>query len=62
MYAQHGFRSLIKQRHEEALQEAQTRRLAKQARANRRPRFGWASANLTWGCVLSLLRGTGLSY
>jgi hypothetical protein len=61
MYGPLELKSLIDQRHEGALQEAQTWRLAKQVRANRRPRSGWASANLFWANVLSLLSGTGPS-
>lgn len=61
MYGPLELKPLIYQRHEGPLQEAQTRRLAKQARANRRPRSGWASSNLFWGSVLSLLCGTGPS-
>jgi hypothetical protein len=61
MYAQYELKSLIDQRHEGALREAQARRLAKQVRANQMLRSGWASANLGWASVLSLLRGTGLS-
>jgi hypothetical protein len=49
--------SWSKQRREEMLWEAQTRRFAKQAQANRRAlRSGRASVNLAWGSVLSLLR------
>jgi len=54
-------RTLVEQRHEEVLQAARTRRLAKQARANRMQHSGWASAYLSWASVLALLRGTGLS-
>jgi hypothetical protein len=61
MYGSLELKSLIDQRHEEALQQAQTRRLAKLAQANRRPRFRWAQANPFWGSVLSLLHATGLS-
>jgi hypothetical protein len=61
MYGPLEHKSLIDQRHEEALQEAQTRRLAKQAHANRRPHSRWANANLFWGSVLSLLSVSGPS-
>jgi hypothetical protein len=61
MYGAYELKFLAEQRHEEALQAARTERLAKQARANRPPRSGWANANLSWGRVLSLLRGTRLS-
>jgi hypothetical protein len=61
MYGPLELKSLIDQRHEEALQKAQTRRLAKQARANRRSRFGWAQASPLWGSVLALLHATGHS-
>jgi hypothetical protein len=59
MYGQYELKSLIDQRHEGALREARTRRLAKQARANRTLHSGWASATLGWASVLSLLRGIG---
>ncbi len=61
MYGPLGFKSLIDQRHEGALQEAHTRRLAKQAQRNTMLRPRWASASLSWASVTSLLRGTGLS-
>jgi hypothetical protein len=61
MYGSLELMSLIDQRHEEALQKAQTRRLAKQAQANRRPRFRGAQANSLWGSMLSLLHATRLS-
>jgi hypothetical protein len=60
MYGPLELKSLVEQRHEGALQAARTQRLAKQARANRMPRSGWASANLGWASAMSLLRGTGL--
>jgi hypothetical protein len=54
--------SWSKERREEALREARTRRLAKQVRANRRAlRSGRPSVNLTWESVLALLRGARLS-
>jgi hypothetical protein len=61
MYGQHDLGSLIRQRNEEALQEARTRYLAKQAQSNRRPRSSWPRINPAWGTVLSLLRGADLS-
>jgi hypothetical protein len=60
MHSYYELDSWSKQRREEALREAQTRRLAKQARANRRPRSGGSSIKLTWGSVLSLLSGARL--
>ncbi len=54
-------RSLIEQRPEGALRAARTRRLAKQARANRMQHSERASAHLSWASVLALLRGPGLS-
>ena len=53
MYGPLELKSLIDQRHEGALGEAQTRRLAKQARANAVLRSGWASAHVGWASVLA---------
>jgi hypothetical protein len=61
MYGPSELKSLVQQRHEGALQAARTQRLARQALVNRSPRLGWASANLPWASVLSVLRGVGLS-
>jgi hypothetical protein len=56
MHGQYQLKSLINQRHEGTLREAQSRRLAKQARANRRPRFGGAVANSESSADSSLSR------
>jgi hypothetical protein len=61
MYGPLVLKRLADQRHAEALQAARTQRLAKQARANRRPRSGRARVDLTWRSVLSLLCGAGFS-
>jgi hypothetical protein len=61
MYGQHDLGSLIRQRNQEALQEAHTRRLAKQARTDGRPR-GLQRVGLAWGSALEpLLRGARLT-
>jgi hypothetical protein len=61
MYSQYDLKSLIDQRHQEALREAQTRRLARQARPDGRPR-GLQRVDLAWRSVLApLLRGARLA-
>jgi hypothetical protein len=57
MYGSLEFKSLIDQRHQEALQEAQGRRLAKLAQANDRSRSGRTHISLAWRTAVSLLRG-----
>jgi hypothetical protein len=57
MYGQYELKSLVDQRHEEALQEAQTRRLATQARANRPSRFGLGGVGSALSGALSVLKG-----
>jgi hypothetical protein len=54
-------KSLIDQRHEEALREAQPDAWPSRRGPHDRPHFGYAEANPLWGSVLSLLHGTGLS-
>jgi hypothetical protein len=62
MHCYYDLYSWSKERRKEALREAQTRRLAKKVRANRRAlRSGRASFDSTWGSVLSLLRRAALS-
>jgi hypothetical protein len=55
MYGPQELKPLIDQRHEAALQEAQDRRVARQAQADRRPPSRWARVNLIWEIVLSLV-------
>jgi hypothetical protein len=54
MYAQYELKFLIDRRHEGTLRVAQTRRQAKQVRANRRPCFGWAAADSEFSADTSL--------
>jgi hypothetical protein len=61
MYGPLELKFLVEQRHAEALQEAQTWRLAKQAQVNRRPCSERARVDWTWGSVVSQLCGAGLS-
>ena len=61
MYGQHDLGSLVHQRNEEALQDAHTRRLAKQARAATSAR-GLRGVGLAWRSALEpLLRGVRLT-
>ena len=56
MYGPLELKSLIDQRHEGALREAQTRRLARQAQSGGRPR-GLRRVGLAWSALAPLLRG-----
>ena len=56
MYGQQYLETLIHQRHEEALKEAQARHLLKRARTSQEPR-GLRRVGLAWSNALTLLRG-----